>query len=179
MRVQLELVLGDITEQHVDAIVNAATSSLLGGSGVDGAIHRRGGPEIGRACRELRAGAYPNGLPAGQAVATTAGLLPACWVIHTVGPVYSAQQDRSAILRSCYRESLRVAGDLGAQSVAFPLISAGAYGWPVRNAIELAVGELRAARQPGLARLVLWQPQTLALARDVLAASTGPETGTA
>jgi O-acetyl-ADP-ribose deacetylase (regulator of RNase III) len=174
----LELVLGDITEQHVDAIVNAANSSLLGGSGVDGAIHRRGGPEIGRACRALRAGGYPNGLPAGQAVATTAGLLPATWVIHTVGPVYSEREDRSATLRSCYRESLRVAGELRARSIAFPLISAGAYGWPVRNALEIAVGELRAAPQPGLARLVLWQPQTLALARDVLATVTGPEPGT-
>jgi O-acetyl-ADP-ribose deacetylase (regulator of RNase III) len=127
----------------------------------------------------LRAGAYPNGLPAGQAVATTAGLLPASWVIHTVGPVYSEREDRGAILRSCYRESLRVAGELGARSIAFPLISAGAYRWPVRNAIELAVGELRTAGQPGLARLVLWQPQTLALAQDVLAATTGWESGTA
>jgi O-acetyl-ADP-ribose deacetylase len=176
---QLELVLGDITEQSVDAIVNAANSSLLGGSGVDGAIHRRGGPEIGRACRALRAGTYPDGLPAGQAVATTAGLLPASWVIHTVGPVYTESADRSAVLRSCYRESLRVAGELDARSIAFPLISAGAYGWPVRDAIELAVGELRAARQPGSARLVLWQAPTLALARDVLAAVTGPDSGTA
>jgi O-acetyl-ADP-ribose deacetylase (regulator of RNase III) len=176
---QLEVVLGDITEQHVEAIVNAANSSLLGGSGVDGAIHRRGGPEIGRACRALRAGAYPNGLPAGHAVPTTAGLLPATWVIHTVGPVYSEREDRSAVLRSCYRESLRVAADLGARSIAFPLISAGAYGWPVREAIELAVAELRAARQPGLARLVLWQDRTLALARDVLAAGTQAEGDTA
>ncbi|HEX8092544.1 O-acetyl-ADP-ribose deacetylase [Jatrophihabitans sp.] len=179
---RLELVLGDITEQHVDAVVNAANSSLLGGSGVDGAIHRRGGPEILRACRALRAGAYPNGLPAGQAVATTAGLLPAGWVIHTVGPVYSEREDRSQVLRSCYRESLRVAAELGARSIAFPLISAGAYRWPVRNAIELALAELRSAPWPdaaGTARLVLWQPQTLALARDVLAATTGPEPGTA
>jgi O-acetyl-ADP-ribose deacetylase len=177
--VQLEVVLGDITEQQVDAVVNAANSSLLGGSGVDGAIHRRGGPEIGRACRALRAGAYPNGLPAGQAVPTTAGLLPATWVVHTVGPVYSERDDRSAVLRSCYRESLRVAGELGARSIAFPLISAGAYGWPVRDALEIALGELRSATQPELIRVVLWQDRTLTLARDVLAATTVPEPGTA
>jgi O-acetyl-ADP-ribose deacetylase (regulator of RNase III) len=179
---RLEVVLGDITEQHVDAVVNAANSSLLGGAGVDGAIHRRGGPEILRACRRLRTLAYPNGLPAGQAVATAAGLLPASWVIHTVGPVYSEQQDRSAILRCCYRESLRVAAELGARSIAFPLISAGAYRWPVRQALEIAVGELRWAQPPGeldSARLVLWQPRTLALAQDVLAAVTGPASGTA
>jgi O-acetyl-ADP-ribose deacetylase (regulator of RNase III) len=176
---QLEVVLGDITEQHVDAVVNAANSSLLGGSGVDGAIHRRGGPEILRACRALRAGAYPNGLPAGRAVHTTAGLLPATWVIHTVGPVYSEDEDRTAVLRSCYRESLRVAGELGAGSIAFPLISAGAYRWPARHALEVALGELRAATQPVLARLVLWQDRTLALAQEVLAAGTVPEAGTA
>jgi O-acetyl-ADP-ribose deacetylase len=179
---QLEVVLGDITEQQVDAIVNAANSSLLGGAGVDWAIHRRGGPEILRACRQLRTGAYPDGLPAGQAVATTAGLLPASWVIHTVGPVYSEHEDRSSVLRSCYRQSLRVAGELGARSIAFPLISAGAYRWPARHALEIAVEELRSSRQPGepeTARLVLWQPATLALAQDVLAISTGPEPGTA
>jgi len=127
----------------------------------------------------LRAGAYPNGLPAGQAVATTAGRLPATWVIHTVGPVHSEREDRSAILRSAYRESLRVAGELGARSIAFPLISAGAYGWPVRDAVEIAVGELLSAQQPGVARLVLWQPPTLALAQDVLAVRTGSSDGTA
>jgi O-acetyl-ADP-ribose deacetylase (regulator of RNase III) len=176
---RLEVVLGDITEQQVDAIVNAANSSLLGGSGVDGAIHRRGGPEIARACRALRAGSLPHGLPAGQAVATTAGLLPARWVIHTVGPVHSETEDRSELLRSCYRQSLRLAGGLGAESIAFPLISAGAYRWPVRSALELAVGALGSARWPGLARLVLWKPETLALAHEVLAATTEPGQGTA
>ena len=122
---QLEIVQGDITGQRVDAIVNAANSSLLGGGGVDGAIHRRGGPAILAACRELRAGAYRGGLPAGQAVATTAGRLRAKWVIHTVGPVYSTRQDRSHLLASCYRESLRVADELGARAVAFPAVSAG------------------------------------------------------
>ncbi|MEO7261126.1 MAG: O-acetyl-ADP-ribose deacetylase [Jatrophihabitantaceae bacterium] len=179
---RLEVVLGDITEQQVDAIVNAANSSLLGGSGVDGAIHRRGGPEIGQACRSLRAGSHPDGLPTGQAVATTAGRLPARWVIHTVGPVYSVSEDRSELLRCCYRQSLRVAGELGAGSIAFPLISAGAYRWPVRSAVELAIEVLCLARQsetPALARLVLWQPEMLALAREVLAAGTGPSGGTA
>jgi O-acetyl-ADP-ribose deacetylase (regulator of RNase III) len=176
---KLELVHGDITEQRVGAIVNAANSSLLGGSGVDGAIHRRGGPAILLACRALRNGEYPNGLPTGQAVATTAGLLPADWVIHTVGPVYSETEDRSALLRSCYRQSLRVAAGLGVGSIAFPLISAGAYRWPVREALEIAVDQLGSARQPGTARLVLWQPQTLALAREVLAAGAGQGSSTA
>ena len=142
---RIVLVLGDITEQPVDAIVNAANSSLLGGGGVDGAIHRRGGPEILAACRELRAGAYGRGLPAGQAVATTAGRLPARWVIHTVGPVYSPAEDRSALLASCYRESLRVAAELGARTVAFPAVSAGVYGWPAGDAARIAVGTVHEA----------------------------------
>lgn len=140
----LRLVLGDITEASVDAVVNAANSSLLGGGGVDGAIHRRGGPAILAACRELRAGPYPDGLPAGAAVATTAGKLPARWVIHTVGPVYSEREDRSAVLASAYRESLRVAAEVGARSVAFPAVSAGAYGWPLPAAARIAVQTVRA-----------------------------------
>lgn len=137
-------VRGDITEQAVDAVVNAANSSLLGGGGVDGAIHRRGGPEILAACRALRAGPLPEGLPAGQAVATTAGRLPARWVIHTVGPVYAAGTDRSAVLASAYRESLLVAEELGAASVACPAVSAGAYGWPMDDAARIAVQTVRA-----------------------------------
>jgi O-acetyl-ADP-ribose deacetylase (regulator of RNase III) len=135
---------GDITEQDVDAVVNAANSSLLGGGGVDGAIHSRGGPEILDACRGLRATSLPDGLPAGQAVATTAGRLPARWVIHTVGPVYSRTEDRSDVLASAYRESLRVAEELGARSVAFPAVSAGAYGWPLDDAARIAVSTVRA-----------------------------------
>ena len=142
---RIVLVLGDITGQQVDAIVNAANSSLLGGGGVDGAIHRRGGPEILAACRELRAGRYGGGLPAGQAVATTAGRLPARWVIHTVGPVYAKTEDRSALLASCYRESLRVAAELGARTVAFPAVSTGIYRWPAADAARIAVGAVRAA----------------------------------
>ena len=129
----------DITRIAVDAVVNAANSSLFGGGGVDGAIHRVGGPEILAACRELRAGRLERGLPAGQAVATTAGRLPARWVIHTVGPVYSPTDDRSATLASCYRESLRVADELGARTVAFPAVSAGIYGWPIDDAARIAV----------------------------------------
>ncbi|MFC5822647.1 O-acetyl-ADP-ribose deacetylase [Nonomuraea insulae] len=142
------LVQGDITEQEVDAVVNAANSSLMGGGGVDGAIHRRGGPEILAECRRLRASHYGKGLPTGQAVATTAGRLPARWVIHTVGPVYSRSEDRSESLASCYRESLRVADTLKARSVALPAISTGIYGWPMDDAARIA---LEAVRQAGTA----------------------------
>ncbi|MGH3944657.1 MAG: O-acetyl-ADP-ribose deacetylase [Pseudonocardiaceae bacterium] len=139
MATRITLVRGDITDQHVDAVVNAANSSLLGGGGVDGAIHRRGGPAILAECRGLRAGRYRGGLPTGQAVATTAGDLPARWVIHTVGPVYTESEDRSELLASCYRESLRVADELGAQTVAFPAVSAGIYGWPLADAARVAL----------------------------------------
>ncbi|MET7338034.1 O-acetyl-ADP-ribose deacetylase [Nonomuraea sp. NPDC005650] len=141
----ITLVKGDITEQRADAVVNAANSSLMGGGGVDGAIHRRGGPEILEECRRLRAGHYGKGLRTGQAVATTAGRLPAKWVIHTVGPVYSMSQDRSELLASCYRESLRVADSLGARSVAFPAISTGIYGWPMDDAARIALDAVRQA----------------------------------
>jgi O-acetyl-ADP-ribose deacetylase (regulator of RNase III) len=140
----LTLVQGDITRQSVDAIVNAANSSLLGGGGVDGAIHRRGGPDILEECRRLRASRYGRGLPTGRAVATTAGNLDARWVIHTVGPVWSDTEDRSALLASCYRESLRVADELGARTVAFPAISTGVYGWPLDDGARIAVGTVRA-----------------------------------
>ncbi|MEV1293632.1 O-acetyl-ADP-ribose deacetylase [Pseudonocardia sp. NPDC049635] len=145
MSPRIEVERGDITEVEVDAVVNAANSSLLGGGGVDGAIHRRGGPAILRECRELRAGRYPDGLPTGQAVATTAGDLPARWVIHTVGPVHAKREDRSHLLASAYRESLRVADELGARSVAFPAISAGIYGWPLPDAARIAVETVRDA----------------------------------
>ncbi|MGW2661520.1 O-acetyl-ADP-ribose deacetylase [Nocardia tengchongensis] len=143
--VELVLVRGDITEQDVDAVVNAANSSLLGGGGVDGAIHRKGGPAILAACRELRASHYGKGLATGQAVATTGGNLPARWVIHTVGPVWSAQDDRSVLLASCYRESLRVADELGARTVAFPAISTGIFGWPMDDGARIAIEAVRAA----------------------------------
>ncbi|MFS7875066.1 O-acetyl-ADP-ribose deacetylase [Streptomyces asiaticus] len=139
----ITLALGDITEQSVDAVVNAANSSLLGGGGVDGAIHRRGGSDILDECRDLRASRYGKGLPAGEAVATTAGRLPARWVIHTVGPVFSATEDRSATLASCYRASLRVADELGAHTVAFPAVSTGVYRWPLDDAARIALSTVR------------------------------------
>ncbi len=129
---------GDITAVAVDAVVNAANSSLLGGGGVDGAIHRRGGPEILAACRLIRARDLPDGLPAGQAVATTAGRLPARWVIHTVGPVFAKSEDRSGLLASCFTSCLAVADELGARSVAFPAISTGLYRWPMADAARIA-----------------------------------------
>ncbi|MCG7421359.1 O-acetyl-ADP-ribose deacetylase [Micrococcus sp. ACRRV] len=136
---KLSIVPGDITATHADAIVNAANSTLLGGGGVDGAIHRRGGKRILAECRRLRETELPDGLPAGRAVATTAGDLPARWVIHTVGPVWAKTIDKSDTLASCYRESLRVARELGARTVAFPAISAGVYGWPMDDAARIAV----------------------------------------
>jgi O-acetyl-ADP-ribose deacetylase (regulator of RNase III) len=143
---EITLTQGDITDQRVDAVVNAANSSLLGGGGVDGAIHRRGGPEILADCRALRASHYGRGLPTGQAVATTAGRLPATWVIHTVGPVYDpADPGRAALLASCYRESLRVAAELGARTLALPAVSTGVYGWPMADAARIALTTVRAA----------------------------------
>ena len=153
----------DITTLAVDAIVNAANASLLGGGGVDGAIHRRGGPAILAECRQLRATRYPDGLPTGEAVATTAGDLPARWVIHTVGPVYG--RGTADQLVACYRNALAVAADLGARTVAFPLISAGAFGWPVEDAVRRAVDTIRAAPNEGTARLVLFQERTYQLAK--------------
>jgi O-acetyl-ADP-ribose deacetylase (regulator of RNase III) len=142
---RIELVKGDITEQHVDAIVNAANSSLMGGGGVDGAIHRKGGPDILAECMRIRTEMFPNGLPTGQAVATTAGRLPAGWVIHTVGPVYSKSEDRSHLLAACHTESLRVAGDLAARTIAFPAISTGVYAYPLELAAPVALRAVQEA----------------------------------
>jgi len=142
----MTFVRGDITAQHVDAVVNAANRSLLGGGGVDGAIHRRGGDAILDECRRLRATTLPEGLPVGDAVATTAGALPARWVIHTVGPIYSGRPEDAELLTACHTASLRVADELGAASVAFPAISTGAFGYPVEDAAVVAV---RAVREAG------------------------------
>ena len=143
---RITLVRGDITEQEVDAVVNAANSTLMGGGGVDGAIHRKGGSAILEECRHIREERYPDGLPTGKAVATTAGDLPATWVIHTVGPVYSKEgEDRSALLASCHTESLKVADEIGARTVAFPAISTGVYGYPVEEAAPVAIGAVREA----------------------------------
>jgi O-acetyl-ADP-ribose deacetylase (regulator of RNase III) len=166
--VRIDLVEGDITAQQVDAIVNAANSSLLGGGGVDGAIHRQGGPEILAECRALRESRYAAGLPAGDAVATTAGRLPARWVIHTVGPVWSAHEDRSATLRSCYTRSIAIADEIGAETVAFPLISSGVFGWPLDDAVRQALSALRGV-EAGLAeaRLVLFGREAYAVAEGL------------
>jgi O-acetyl-ADP-ribose deacetylase (regulator of RNase III) len=142
---KITLERGDITQQDVDAIVNAANSSLMGGGGVDGAIHRKGGSQILAECKRIRAEQHPDGLPTGAAVATTAGNLPARWVIHTVGPVYAKSEDRSGLLASSHTESLRVADELGARTVAFPAISTGVYGYPLEEAAPVAVGAVAGA----------------------------------
>jgi len=144
--VRIELIRGDITRVAADAIVNAANHSLLGGGGVDGAIHRAGGPVILEECRRLRATTLVDGLPTGEAVATTAGDLPASWVIHTVGPVWAKTVDHSDQLASCYRSSLRVADELGARHVTFPAVSAGIYGWPMEDAARIAINTVRSTR---------------------------------
>jgi O-acetyl-ADP-ribose deacetylase len=138
--VNLEIVNGDITRQHVDAVVNAANSRMRGGGGVDGAIHRAGGPAVLADC----VARFPDGLATGQAGWTTAGNLPATWVIHVVGPNYRAGQQDRGLLTSCYSNALRMADELGATSLAFPLVSAGIYGWPLDDAAGAAVETLRA-----------------------------------
>lgn len=130
--------VGDITRLHIDAIVNAANATLLGGGGVDGAIHRAGGPAILEACREIRRHQYPRGLPTGEAVATTAGELPARHVIHTVGPIWERDPEPEQLLASCYRRSIEVADSLRLADIGFPAISTGAYGYPRHLAAEVA-----------------------------------------
>ena len=145
----------DITTLAVDAIVNAANSSLLGGGGVDGAIHRAGGPAILQACRELRRTRYPQGLPAGDAVMTTAGDLPAQSVIHTVGPIWGNDHPEAALLASCYRKSLSLADVAGLRSIAFPAISTGVYGYPFEPATEIAIRTQLAHVHPKPERVIL------------------------
>ena len=140
---RIMLVEGDIAVQDVDVVVNAANRSLLGGGGVDGAIHRRGGPRILAECRRIREECYPGGLPVGQAVATTGGDLAAAHVIHVVGPVYGREPDAPRLLASCHLEALRLADELGARSIAFPAISTGAYGYPLDEAAAVAIGAVR------------------------------------
>ena len=142
---EIVLLEGDLTTQAVDAIVNAANGSLMGGGGVDGAIHRAGGPSILAECREIRRTTFPEGLPTGRAVATGGGDLPVRWVIHTVGPVYAASADPAGELASCHIESLRVADELGARTVAFPAISTGVFGYPIDEAAAVAVEAVRNA----------------------------------
>jgi O-acetyl-ADP-ribose deacetylase (regulator of RNase III) len=164
---------GDITVHAADAIVNAANSTLLGGGGVDGAIHRRGGPEILEACRRLRAERFPDGLPTGMAVETTAGALPARWVIHTVGPVFSRGRDRSHLLERCHTESLRLADALGARTVGFPAISTGVYGYPLELAAPVAIRAVQQAdTRVDEVRFVLYEPGAFRAFEDALHSTT-------
>ena len=136
---KVKILVGNITKQEVDAIVNAANSSLLGGGGVDGAIHEAGGEEILRECEEIRKTTYPKGLPTGEAVITTAGKMPAKFVIHTVGPVKGIDRENEAEqLANCYRKSLQLAVANSCKSIAFPAISTGIYGYPKDQAAEIA-----------------------------------------
>ena len=165
----ITVVQGDITEQSVDAIVNAANNRMRGGGGVDGAIHRAGGPAILRDCITR----FPTGLATGDAGWTTGGDLPARWVIHTVGPNYAAGQRDRALLESCYRRGLQVADELGARSVAFPLISAGVYGWPLSDAVAAAVETIAStATRVDEVRIVTPSQSTLEEVRQALAAAT-------
>lgn len=141
----VRLLLGDITTHRADAIINAANNGLLGGGGVDGAIHAAGGPEVLAECRRLRATTLPDGLPTGEAVATTAGRLPARWVIHTVGPVYHGAPSDPELLASAYRSSFALARELGARSVASPAVSTGVYGYPLDLAAPIALAQAQAA----------------------------------
>lgn len=161
---RIEAVQGDITREQVDAIVNAANSSLLGGGGVDGAIHRAAGPELMEACRVL------GGCGTGDAMATPGFRLSAKWVIHAVGPVWQGgQRGESELLTSCYRRSLEVADDLGARSLAFPAISTGVYGYPKEAAARVAVDTLRSApTRVELVRLVAFDAETLRLYEALL-----------
>ena len=156
---QLSVISGDITKQRVDAIVNAANSRMRGGGGVDGAIHRSGGPAILRDCIAR----FPDGLATGQAGWTTGGRLPARWVVHVVGPNWHAGQTERILLESCYANALGVADELGARVLAFPLISAGVYGWPLADAARCAVETLaQTPTQVQEARLIAFGHQARA-----------------
>jgi O-acetyl-ADP-ribose deacetylase (regulator of RNase III) len=165
------VVVGDITRQDVTAIVNAANSTLLGGGGVDGAIHRAGGPEIRKECQQIRNTVYPDGLPTGQAVITTGGNLPAKYVIHTVGPLYGRDPEREAeLLAACYQNSLLLARQHAVSSIAFPSISTGAYGYPKPEAAKIASATIKhflsADRQIEQVRLVFFQERDARVFRE-------------
>jgi O-acetyl-ADP-ribose deacetylase (regulator of RNase III) len=162
---ELTVVEGDITRQHVDAVVNAANRAMRGGGGVDGAIHRAGGPAVLEDCRAR----FPHGLATGEAGWTTAGDLPARWVIHVVGPDFGAGERDRGLLTSCYSNALRVADELGAGTVAFPLVSAGIYAWPLDDAVAAAVETLRSTpTQVEEARLVAFGRSTYDVIRAAL-----------
>jgi O-acetyl-ADP-ribose deacetylase (regulator of RNase III) len=155
--------VGDITKESVDALVNAANGTLMGGGGVDGAIHRAGGPEIKRECEVIRRMRYPDGLPTGEAVITTAGKMPAQHVIHTVGPVYgSGGKDKAELLAACYRNSLSLAAENGLKTIAFPAISTGVYGYPLEEAAKVSSQAIQKflSSNPSLqeVRLVFFSP---------------------
>ncbi len=171
----VRLIQGDITKFPADVIVNAANSGLLGGGGVDGAIHRAGGPTILAECRQIRRDLLPNGLPTGQAVATAAGNLPARWVIHTVGPVYRGSPADAELLASAHRTSIVRARELGARSIAFPAISTGVYGYPVELAAPIALAEAGAADDLDIT-FVLFSGAALEAFRAA-AAATGVDVG--
>jgi O-acetyl-ADP-ribose deacetylase (regulator of RNase III) len=156
---ELTVVQGDITAQDVDAVVNAANRAMRGGGGVDGAIHRAGGPAVLEDCIRR----FPHGLATGEAGWTTAGEMPARWVIHVVGPNFRAGETDRSLLTSCYSRALAVADELGARSVAFPLVSAGIYGWPKADAIDAAVSTLRSTpTEVAEARIVAFDAETYA-----------------
>jgi len=162
---ELTVVQGDITEQHVDAVVNAANRAMRGGGGVDGAIHRAGGPSVLADC----VARFPHGLATGDAGWTTAGEMPARWVIHVVGPDHRAGETDRSLLTSCYVRALAVADELGVRSIAFPLVSAGIYGWPKSDAMAAAVETLRSTpTQVEQARLVAFDAPTYAALRAVV-----------
>ncbi len=170
---QIEAVQGDITTQEVDAIVNAANSTLMGGGGVDGAIHAAAGPTLLHECRRLRATRWHDGLPVGEAVATAAGDLPARWVIHTVGPNAHRGQTDPDLLASCFRRSLEVAAQIGARSIAFPAISAGVYGWDGAHVAEIAAQTTQGfaattTTDLELVRFTLFSQELLALFAEAL-----------
>ena len=146
---RVEIVPGDITRQDVEVVVNAANPTLVGGGGVDGAIHRAAGPRLLRECRRVRKASFPDGLPVGRAVATGGGNLKARWVVHTVGPNWHRDQRDPELLASCVRESIRAAAELGARSIAFPAVSAGAYGWDVTTVARIMLDEIRAEVRRG------------------------------
>lgn len=159
---RVRVIIGDITKQDVDAIVNAANSSLLGGGGVDGAIHRAGGPEILEECREIRRTRFPEGLPTGEAVITTGGKLHALYVIHTVGPIFGEHRGKEAeLLANCYHNSLTLAVEKNLASIAFPAISTGVYGYPLDEAAKVSSQTienfLNTDRQLSEVRLVFFQ----------------------
>ena len=148
MAIMLTTLVGDITQQKVDAVVNAANWELTGGSGVNGAIHKAGGAEIYRFCEELRATKYPDGLPAGQSAITPGGKLPAKWIIHTVGPKYAQHDGKEAeLLASCYRTALELAESHKLESIAFPAISTGVYGYPPEEAAKVASQAVQSSLQ--------------------------------